>query len=565
MRGVVRMARIAPVLLVCLLVALTTEPAYLADTSRYINEILNHRAHTLPASADPFWDFGHVAWRPLVNTAFDLAGPTVERLRGGDERQAVAWIMIAIAALSTLCAILLLWSFLERHTSAWAAWVGASACLCTNAVLDYSRSGAPYLPALAWLVLSLWLVERAHARPARAILLATFAGLSLFASIAFWFPFLLAAPVAALYALYGSPKPPLRLRVQIAAVLVAVCVVLLGASYVAAARARQIHSFAELKSWINASRNDVAQTDKIKRAVSGVPRSFLDLGDDTLLLKRYVFRDPYNRVGIGQVLLAPGTIKLLLFYLYAGAVVVVLWKSPGGRRTLVLLAAAAAPVVGFAVFLFEPGATERYLPAYPFVFLAAACALTGEGRHSAAVRPMMAFFLLAVLCAGNIYAKSPWRTSGAYQAFLERKDSLEAQAQPGSMVAVINFWDPLYRVPPLRLLDSRAQPRNLWVYDVIETASARVFRWRQELAENALERWSRGEQVWLSDRLLADRPLPEWKWIEGDTGRVKWTELRDFFRSLDVTERAGGNDGFALLAPDTRNLERLGELATTSK
>jgi hypothetical protein len=104
----------------------------------------------------------------------------------------------------------------------------------------------------------------------------------------------------------------------------------------------------------------------------------------------------------------------------------------------------------------------------------------------------------------------------------------------------------------------------LWVYDVIEVASARVFHWRQEFAVNAQARWSRGEQVWLSNRLLADKPLPEWRWVEGDTGRVEWSAVREFFRSLDVASGAGRGDGFVLVAHDQRNLERMRELSAAS-
>jgi hypothetical protein len=139
----------------------------------------------------------------------------------------------------------------------------------------------------------------------------------------------------------------------------------------------------------------------------------------------------------------------------------------------------------------------------------------------------MAGFLIGVLCAGNFYAKADWRGAAAYRAFLERKSALEAQAQPDSMVAVINFWDPLYRFPALRLLDSQAQLHNLWVYDVIEVASARVFHWRQEFAVNAQARWSRGEQVWLSNRLLADKAIPDASnGARSGNSSVRWMSLR---------------------------------------
>jgi 4-amino-4-deoxy-L-arabinose transferase-like glycosyltransferase len=543
-------------ILVCALILLFTEPAYLADTGRYMTEIMNHRAHLLPSSQDPFWDFGHPAWRPLINLLFDGAGRTIQTVRGGDARQALAWLMIAINIVSTLVAVFFLWLFLKKHTNALAAWVASAAFLCTNALLDFSRSGSPYVPGLACVIVALWLTQLAAARQPKGLFMAAaFAGLSLGAAVVLWVPFIFSIPAVILYAVFGS-KYPARRDLKLAALIVTFCGLAIAVTYSFVIQQRQIRSFASLKSWIASASNEASQTDRLKRAVSGVPRSFLDLGDDTLLLKRYVFHDPYTRVGLVQILFAAGTIKLLLFYLYAGAIVWVLWRRPDERGILLLLAVAALSVLVFAVILFEPGGPEKYMPAYPFFFLAAAVALQAGGGTYRTMRWLMAVFLVVVLCAGNIYAKAGSRRTEAYRAFLERKQSLDAQARRGDMVAVISFWDPLYRLPALRLLDSQAQP-DFWVYDVIEVASTRVFHWRQEFAAQALARWSQGKQVWLSTRLLADTPLPEWKWVEGDTGRVKWSEVRDFFRPIEVQPRVGGADGFVLVTDGPRNAESL--------
>ena len=555
---------VAPFLLVYLLVMFFTEPAYLSDTVRYMNEIQNHRAHLVAASRDPYWDFGHLAWRPLVNMVYGAGGGAVQKLLGVDGRQALAWLMIALNIVATLAAALLLWSLLKNRANAVAAWMASVAFLCTNTVLDYSRSGSSYIPGLACLLLALRLLQLAHSREhgGGASPPAAVAGVSLGAAVLFWFPYVLSLPAAILYAMYArAPWPPSR--VKLAAIAVMFCGLTVALAYAAVVHQRQIQTLAGFKEWVSSSSNNWSQTDKVKRAVSGIPRSFLDLGDDTLLLKRYLFHDPYTPVGMGRVLFAAGTIKILLFYLYAGVLVWMLWKQPGGRGMLFLLAAGSMPVVIFAVTLFEPGSTERYLPAYPFFFLAAACALAGGGAYRV-LHWSMVVFLIGVLCAGNLYDKASWRGAASYRAFLQRKNALEAQAQPDSMIAVINFWDPLYQFPALRLLDSQAQTHNLWIYDVIEVANTRVFHWREEFAANVEARWSHGRQVWLSNRLLADKPLPEWKWVEGDTGRVKWTAVRDFFRSFDVAAGAGGADGFVLVSQDPRNLERIRELPTAT-
>lgn len=551
--------QIVSAILVLALVLLFTESAYLGDTARYIAEIMNHRAHLFPAGQDPFWDFGHPAWRPLVNVLFDGAGHTIQMVRGGDARQALAWLMIAINIVSMLIAVVFLWLLLKGHAGTLAAWIGAAAFLCTNAVLDFGRSGAPYVPGLACVIVALWLTQLAvdrQSKGAASFVPAACAGLSLGAAVVLWVPFLFSIPAVILYAVFGTKYPVYRERLKLAVWMITFCGLAIALTYSFIIQQRQIHSFAGLRSWIGSAQNETAQTDRLKRAVSGIPRSFLDLGDDTLLLKRYVFHDPYTRASLVQILLAAGTLKVLLFYVYSGTLVWVLWKQPGKRRLLLLLAAAALSVLVFAVILFEPGGPEKYLPAYPFFFLAAACALQTSAGTYRTLQWWMAVFLLVVLCAGNIYAKAAGRRTRVYRAFLERKHCLDAQARPDDMVAVISFWDPLYRVPPLRLLDTQAQP-DFWVYDVIEVASTRVFHWRQDFAAQALARWSQGKQVWLSTRLLAETPRTEWKWVEGDTGRVRWSEVRDFFRSMKVRSHVGGDDGFVLLTDGPRNEESL--------
>src|SRR5262249_32776289 len=163
-----------------------------------------------------------------------------------------------------------------------------------------------------------------------------------------------------------------------------------------------------------------------------------------------VFHDPYARVGIRDILLAPVTLEVLLFYLFGGALGWILWKDAFGRHVVVLLAVAAVCVLLFTVVLFEPGGHEKYLPAYPFFFLAVGAAWQQSSRKS--THAFMALFLIGILCGGNIYSKATWRREAAYHAFLDRKNALERVARPDSLVALVDFWDPLYRMPALLLL-----------------------------------------------------------------------------------------------------------------
>jgi hypothetical protein len=55
-------------------------------------------------------------------------------------------------------------------------------------------------------------------------------------------------------------------------------------------------------------------------------------------------------------------------------------------------------------------------------------------------------------------------------------------------------------LPALLLLESEARARTIWIYDVIEVANTRFFRWREEFSHNALECWPAGEQVGIAKR-----------------------------------------------------------------
>jgi hypothetical protein len=86
--------------------------------------------------------------------------------------------------------------------------------------------------------------------------------------------------------------------------------------------------------------------------------------------------------------------------------------------------------------------------------------------------------------------------------------------------------------------------------------------WRSTFAIDSLGAWQRGGQVWLSKRILADRPKPDWGWTEGDDPRVSWPEIPAFARSLATDREAGaGDDGFVRVAETPANREFLERLA----
>ena len=75
-----------------------------------------------------------------------------------------------------------------------------------------------------------------------------------------------------------------------------------------------------------------------------------------------------------------------------------------------------------------------------------------------------------------------------------------------------------------------------------------------------LETWHKGGSVWVTRRVLANTPEPEWNWVEGDDSRISWKAVHAFFDQLDPDEILGGADGIFKIAPSERNQQILSGL-----
>src|SRR6202030_3009590 len=96
--------------------------------------------------------------------------------------------------------------------------------------------------------------------------------------------------------------------------------------------------------------------------------------------------------------------KLALFYLLLLALGIGLLRSPRGRRLLGLFAVAALPTIGFAV-AWQGGDLERYLPLYPFLFLAVAGLFSLERVPFVCRTAAFVFFLAAAASNVTVMAR----------------------------------------------------------------------------------------------------------------------------------------------------------------
>jgi hypothetical protein len=295
------------------------------------------------------------------------------------------------------------------------------------------------------------------------------------------------------------------------------------------------------------------QSKTLLRIGTGLPRCCLALGDDGVLWKRFLFRDPYVHVGIYDVLL--GSLpKLTLFYGGLVFMAATLLRSALGRRLLFLTLAALLPVAFFAVFLFEPSSIERFMPVLPFFFLAMAFQLSDLWRGLPWRFAALALPALIVFTGLGFHRNG--RVEKEWSPTVERIQSAEKALPTGSIVVLLDNADPILSFinnSPLH----RLYPSSLDFWVAIRLANEGIFRWRETFAEKVLPLWTTSGEIWVSARLLSPTPLPDWGWVEGDDSAIQWRELPGFFTRLEFDGRIGGPDGFVRLPKSVRNRELL--------
>jgi hypothetical protein len=68
--------------------------------------------------------------------------------------------------------------------------------------------------------------------------------------------------------------------------------------------------------------------------------------------------------------------------------------------------------------------------------------------------------------------------------------------------------------------------------------------WREIFSCAVLAAWNNRGEAWVTTRVLADQPIREWGWVEGDDKRVSWNDIHQLFMGFDHSRERGGRDGF---------------------
>ncbi len=517
-----------------------TRPTYIGDTYWYARDI-DRALERGAAGSIEIWNFAHLLLRPLGILLSRIFLNTAAPYFAGDRQMAITFLLIAGSVVAAfVCAVFvqkMTWALTRSNVAAFAA---ATGFLSVSVVLNYSRSGASYLPGLACSLASLYLAGFSSARPSRAApvwsgILAAFAAL-------FWLPYVVSFPAI----LLAGPilrRGGRREDVSWSLLFLVAAGLTLLVAYGAAAAAIHVTNWNGLADWVRSSDTQLRDR-KLLRMLTGWARSFYELGNDAVYLKWYLFKDPYANIGLAE-LLRVSFLKLGLFYISMGGLAILLWISRTGRPLLLLVCAAMLPQIGMAL-MFESGSPERYLAGLPLIFVGFGYAIANA---SFGVRTRV---VAAVLCCAHIPVNLAALSAPAVNASIEGdagRVAALASLGPSNRLYVLNGFDGLFVLRsghPFHPLNRKAFPEVTSIVPL----GPRVPFWRSDFACTALSTWEQGGEVWITRRMLSTRPDRSWLWVEGDDRRLSWNALHGFFSAIERGPERGGPDGFFLVPQD---------------
>lgn len=535
-----------------------TNAHFMADSGGYVVSILayagvdeyvveNPTAANFKAE-NSFWDFGHLLWRPLGLLLFKIFRPLSSLAIGPDPAHNVMFLLMAVNFAAGLASALLLYLLIDSLTNRRRLAVFVTACfIFSNGLLNFTQTGSSYIAGLAFLITGLYLLLKDKGNVSRINAIA--GGLACVAAVTMWFPFVLVVPATLLapIVLFGSAKP-LKSSIVYGGIAFSVAALAL---YLVVMVAIGVHSVADLREWMAVSSHGVRQSG-LPRMVFGFARSFIHLGNDGVLFKRFLLHDSLNPVSALD-LVRFSLWKLMLFYVAVAAVVLTLVLS-SARRMLVLLLLTALPLIAFAI-KFDGGAVERYLPMYPVMFLALGWGLA-QSRVPRLIKVVpVLFFCVVILVNSSVMARMVLNRQKRQTT--ERVQAVVPKLKPNSWLVTTHLQDDLVNFQSSFPFESINRHNVYHVYPLVVLNSDQAARWQEEFAARTLTAWEKGGDAWLSERMLTAKPEPHWNWVEGDDPRVKWNDIYKFFSQLETGDVASGADGFVLLEKSDANVQLL--------
>jgi len=527
---------------VFLLLTVFTRSAFLGDTIFYVSDINASLACPSLGQCPTVWDAGHLLWRPAGHWLLRPLLPLLSYVVGRNLAMATTLLLVSMSSLATLIAALLAYAIIFKETGNLRISLFLSVVfLCANTNLYGLHSGTSYSSGLACLMAAVWCSQRA--RHDGMLRYAALAGMWEALAVGFWLPYIVALPALLLWTLFAC----LGRRVETGTALLLMTMLAGLALFGLGSYFAGVRSVAELRAWVGNSGHGMSQTHNLIRAVWGLPRSFLELGQFGVRIKQFLFKDPYARVSLGE-LFSQAVWKIIVFYL-ALLGLVSLGLTDKGKQTLAIFAVAMAGDVLLAS-VFEAGSPERYLPIFPFLFLAvAACIVTRQTPRAARIAVSAVCFLMIA----NLISASAIRIHNEEEKAVRRVKPL-LPLPPHSLIFVVGDDSVAHlrlNAPLHEINQANFETAGLY------TPMIRTALWKYDFASRVLAAWKQGGSIWITTRVRAMQPRREWNWVEGDDPNIMWRDIVEFFKAFEFSQDPSGEDGFTLLPQSVHNQDQL--------
>ena len=131
-----------------------TRTHFMADTPEYVDSIQAY-AH---GEDHYFWDFGHLLWRPLGWVGFRTLRPLSSIMCAADERCNITVALVGISWVTGLLSVYFLYAFVSGICNReWPPVLAAIGFIFSQAFLNFTHTGAAYIPGLCLLLFGLFI------------------------------------------------------------------------------------------------------------------------------------------------------------------------------------------------------------------------------------------------------------------------------------------------------------------------------------------------------------------------------------------------------------------------
>jgi hypothetical protein len=510
------------------------------DTFFYVDDIDSSIQCPNWRDCPQIWDVAHLLWRPIGHVFLLPLIPIVRPFVNVSDSTSILLFLKTLSGSAILLGACFLYAILAEHTTnALVSLFVTAGFMCACANLYALHSGTSYSAGLGCLMTAIWCAGRRD--QSDDMRFAAMAGVFGALSVTFWLPYIVALPALLCWLLLNRQVR----RLEAAGIMIFFAALVSGFLFSLGAHFYGVGSIRDLFRWVANSGHGTKQTHNLVRSLFGLPRSFLDFGQFGFRMKQFLLKDPYAKVRLTE-LFGEAIWKMLLFYFTLFGLLF-LYRDAKGRKAIVVLATALVANMVLAV-AFEGGSPERYLPLYPFLFIAAAYCLSIQGIPRAARNCVI--LLLLVMIVGNLPPSSIWNIRAEQKKLAARITSLPS-IPPQSVLFLVGD-DPVSHLRQITAIDELDRLPSLQISGVFVPLMNSA-TWRHDFAVKVLSTWRDGGSTLVTMRVWSEEPKRQWNWAEGDDPNIRWRDVVRFFGPLDHVPAATTEDGFAFLTHSTTN------------